>query len=444
MNEEEKKSDGEKPLIREDVIKLIEEHGEPEGLDLSDRNLKGIDLSGELGQLLNLQDINLSGTDLQEADLSRANLGGVDFGSANLRQVNLSGSDLKGAYFIEADLFGAILSGADLRRAYFNEADLSGADLSGAILSGAYFSEANLSDVDFSDADIIQADFTEAILRRSNFRGVHLNASDLTEADLSDADFRGAYLINVNFSRTILSEADLGSATVGWTSFGAVDLSVARGLDTVIHSGPSTIGIDTFQRSKGDIPEDFLRGCGLSPWEIEIIRLYDPALTPGEISEILDVHIFRKRTDGPLYIGGIFISYSHSDSKFVDKLYGELKKSGAVVWLDRHDLVAGSLEKQVARALRIQDIVIVVLSENSIDSDWVEHELEMARKKEKEENRDVLCPVALDDSWKVKVDGDVLWRQLKKKNVLDFSAWKTRKFSNQYGKLLDGIKIYYK
>ena len=35
----------EKPLTREDMLRLIEEHGGPEGLDLSGRNLRGIDLS---------------------------------------------------------------------------------------------------------------------------------------------------------------------------------------------------------------------------------------------------------------------------------------------------------------------------------------------------------------------------------------------------------------
>ena len=72
-----------------------------------------------------------------------------------------------------------------------------------------------------------------------------------------------------------------------------------------------------------------------------------------------------------------------------------------------------------------------MLSESSIKSDWVEHELDLARKKEKEEGRDVLCTVAIDGSWEEKVLGDnadPLWRQLKKKNVLDFSGWKTKTF----------------
>ena len=96
-------------------------------------------------------------------------------------------------------------------------------------------------------------------------------------------------------------------------------------------------------------------------------------------------------------------------------------------------MVAGPLQKQVSRAIRLNDVVLLVLSEASIKSDWVENELDMARRKEKEENRDVLCPVALDESWKAKAfdletDDRALWRTLTHKNILDFSGWKTKAF----------------
>ena len=96
----------------------------------------------------------------------------------------------------------------------------------------------------------------------------------------------------------------------------------------------------------------------------------------------------------------------------------------------------------------MNDIVLLVLSEESIKSDWVENELDVARRKEKEEKRDVLCPVALDESWKSKLD-DVksndrqLWRTLTHKNILDFSKWKTKTFGSQFEKLLRGMKICY-
>ena len=356
--------------------------------------------------------------DFSEADLSGADLREANLCGANLFKADLSKADLSEATLIEANLMGA---------------DLSEADLSGADLSKAYLSEANLCGANLDGADLSGA----------NLSGADLSEADLSDAYLSDADLREANLMWAIINDTNLSNADLNSTTIGWTKFVNVDLSTVRRLNTVIHRGPSTIGVDTISNWKGDIPEDFLRGCGMSQWEIEVAHLYNMALTPEAISEILDVRIFRARTEGAIYIGGIFISYSRADSKFVDKLYKELKESGGSVWLDRHDLLAGSLKEQLTRAIRIQDIAIVVLSENSIDSDWVENELEMARKKEKDEGRDVICPIALDDSWETKVEGDVLWRQLKLKVVLDFSSWQTEEFDRQFNRLLDGIKINY-
>ena len=114
----------------------------------------------------------------------------------------------------------------------------------------------------------------------------------------------------------------------------------------------------------------------MQPWEIEAAKLYDPALTPEQVNDIDSTRIFAART-GPLFLGGIFISYCHDDAKFVDKLYERLMEEGAATsGVDRHDMVAGDLQKQIDRAIRLNDVVLLVLSEASVNSDWVEHELE--------------------------------------------------------------------
>ncbi len=175
-------------------------------------------------------------------------------------------------------------------------------------------------------------------------------------------------------------------------------------------------------------------------------RLYDPTLTANEISE-LQYAIFDKRTRGPLFIGGVFISYCREDAKFVEKLYARLTKEQATVWLDQRDTLAGPLQRQIDRAIRLNDTVVLVLSRASIESAWVENELDLAWRKEKEENRNVICPIALDDSWKTKLQPDessrVLWLTLEKKNVLDFSKWRTKAFEPVYKNLVKGLRIYY-
>lgn len=85
-------------------------------------------------------------------------------------------------------------------------------------------------------------------------------------------------------------------------------------------------------------------------------------------------------------------------------------------------------------------------------SDWVWREIHEARKKEKDEGRDVLCPIALDDSWEHpdKYDKSVQYAVkthqvelgfLDRNHILDFSN--SRKFNSQFDRLVRGLKINY-
>jgi hypothetical protein len=101
----------------------------------------------------------------------------------------------------------------------------------------------------------------------------NLRGADLSGAYLAGANFRFVFLLGVNFrgadlrfatlSHAMLAYADFSNALIGFTDFGDVDLSHVKGLDTVKHNGPSTIGIDTIYRSGGKIPGIFLRGAGV-------------------------------------------------------------------------------------------------------------------------------------------------------------------------------------
>ncbi len=100
------------------------------------------------------------------------------------------------------------------------------------------------------------------------------------------------------------------------------------------------------------------------------------------------------------------------------------------------------------RSDRVNDGVILVLSEHSVGSDWVEKEVAWARKREKEENREILCPVAVDDTWKSegKAPGfaEVLLHQVRKKWIADFSKWQDDgRFEETFERLLRGLKTYY-
>jgi hypothetical protein len=127
----------EKPLTREDVLRLIEEHGgKTKGLDLSNKEFEGgIDLRG----------IDLFGIILERATLERAHLE-----RATLAGVNLEGATLFGAHLERANLLFAHLEGANLLQAHLEGAYLLGAHLEGADLSYAHLEGARLMWVKFS------------------------------------------------------------------------------------------------------------------------------------------------------------------------------------------------------------------------------------------------------------------------------------------------------
>jgi hypothetical protein len=121
-----------------------------------------------------------------------------------------------------------------------------------------------------------------------------------------------------------------------------------------------------------------------------------------------------------------------------------LKNKGIRFWRDTHDAVAGRLETQIDRAVRLNPTFLLVLSARSVESDWVEHEVRKARELEKDAKRDVICPIALDASWK-----DCRWparlrEQIMEYNILDFSKWSDNDFfSRQFSKLIEGLHIFY-
>ncbi|MCI0550403.1 MAG: toll/interleukin-1 receptor domain-containing protein, partial [Anaerolineae bacterium] len=200
----------------------------------------------------------------------------------------------------------------------------------------------------------------------------------------------------------------------------------------------------TIHKSKGKIPEEFLRGCGLSDADIEYAKLSNPDFSNEDVNKIL-YKVYELRANQAVQISPLFISYSHADGVFVDKLERHLNKNGIRFWRDVHDMKSGRIETQIDRAIRQNPTVLLILSEHSLKSDWVEHEVRTARELEKEMERDALCPVALDDSWKNSLWPKRVMEQVMEYNILDFSAWKDdSKFGNTFNKLIDGLGLFYK
>lgn len=76
----------------------------------------------------------------------------------------------------------------------------------------------------------------------------------------------------------------------------------------------------------------------------------------------------------------VFISYSHSDKYFAKKIAEDLMKDGIEVWWDNWEINAGDslIEKIFIEGLANSDYFLIILSKDSINSEWVKEELNTA------------------------------------------------------------------
>jgi hypothetical protein len=317
----------------------------------------------------------------------------------------------------EANLSVANLSVANLSRADLSRADLNRANLSVANLSVANLGRAYLMGVDLNRADLIEADLNGADLSGAYLMGAYLMGADLGVADLSGANLSGANLSGAN-----LSGANLSDAIIGETILDNLDLRTVTGLETVRHRFPSGITTRTLERSQGDIPEVFLRGVGLSDTFITYVR---------------------SLVARPIEYYTCFLSYSNKDQEIVDRLYADLQSKGVRCWYAPHKLKPGDYYRhEIEQSIRVYDKLVLVLSEHSIESEWVEKEVETALKREDsmDMTKQVLFPLRLDDAV---LQCRRAWvRSLRyHRHIADFTGWKQHDtYREQFERLLSHLK----
>jgi hypothetical protein len=348
----------------------------------------------------------------------------------DLSQTDFTGANLIGAYLVEANLNNTILADADiananLTKAQLNnaslvESDLSRATLIEAQLDGADLNHTNLGHANLRGASLIKADLSWAILRNANLSDVQLTEANLHSAGLTYADFTDAKLIGANLRRALL----------GWTKLANTDISVVKGLDAITHRGPSTVGIDTLYKSRGDIPVVFLQGCGV----------------PDEFITYLPSLVGARQA---IQFYSCFISYSHRDEEFSKRLHSRMRDAHLRVWYAPEDIKGGQkLHEQIDTAIQLHDRLVLVLSENSLQSEWVMTEIRKARKIENKEKRRKLFPIRLTDMETIRkwecFDADIgkdLAIEVREYYIPDFSNWKNHdSFEAAFNRLLRDLK----
>ena len=313
-----------------------------------------------------------------------------------------------------------ILRKANLKKANLRGADLSNVDFGRSNLSGAELSQSKLFQTEFFAADLRGANLTEADLRGAKFHLADLRAADLQRSDL----FR------VDFISSKLDFAKLGHARCMTTAFTDVDLSEVLGLEDVLHTGPSSIDVSTLVKLKTTISKEFLRGAGV----------------PDRITELIP-NLVESEQVSQFY--SCFISYNQNDDEFAKRLYSRMRDAHLRVWFAPEHIMGGEkIHEQIDRAIKTYDKLLIVLSEHSLQSNWVMTELRKARRSELAEGRRKLFPVRLVNYEKLRDwecfdadSGKDLAIEIREYFIPDFTDWKDdNAFEVAFRKLVEDLK----
>src|SRR5689334_13842364 len=109
----------------------------------------------------------------------------------------------------------------------------------------------------------------------------------------------------------------------------------------------------------------------------------------------------------------LFLSYARADAAFANRLATTLEQAGFTIWWDA--LIEGgeAYSRSIAEALEKADVVIVLWSANSVESDWVRDEAAQGRERHR------LVPLSIDGT-----RPPLGFRQYQ---VVDISRWHGRK-----------------
>jgi uncharacterized protein YjbI with pentapeptide repeats len=309
------------------------------------------------------------------------------------------------------------LRGLDLSRADLSERDLSNIDFSGSDLNRVDFSGSRLDTTDITGTFTDHSKLADCNARRTKWRGSKLYHVVAPRSDFSFAEFNGTHIqrcdfrgskfykamICAEFDEVEVSGANFENSYVVASSFFNTDLSAAAHLNLASFHSRCRIHYQTIQRSS-NVPSRLLEACGVAHFHIPHIDA-----------------ISRNAAKLP----SCFISYSAMDDKFIERFRNELANKGVRSWFAPRDLPFGAPTRDVIETqIDSNDRLIVVLSRHSLQSQWVEFEVETALEIERKNGTNIIIPVCIDDAvFKTKVS----WARhiVRTRNIARYENWRS-------------------
>ena len=147
----------------------------------------------------------------------------------------------------------------------------------------------------------------------------------------------------------------------------------------------------------------------------------------------------------------LFLSFLHGHllPHLITDHLGIWRQDKLRVWYAPEDMKAGrKIHEQIDSAIRLHDKFLIVLSEHSMDSEWVKTEIRHARKREVDEGRRVLFQIrllpfeAIRDWSAFAADvGKDMAGEIRECFIPDFSQWKDHDaFEAAYQRLMEDFR----
>ncbi|HEV7573434.1 MAG TPA: TIR domain-containing protein [Thermoanaerobaculia bacterium] len=276
-------------------------------------------------------------------------------------------------------------------------------DLSGVQLIAESLDDYDLRAANFSGAFLQQVTFTVSMCNGASFANAQLLAVVFLLAELRECDFTNVTVEATVFHWCSLDGSDFTNARFVHTAFADVSLTSVRGLDATRSSRDNSIGIGTFFES-GGLAQSFLR----------------TARVPEEFIQYASSLVGKA-----IEYYSCFLSHSSKDHEFTQCLYNDLQGNDIRTWFAPEDLKIGErFRSRIDESIRIHDKLVLILSANSVISDWVETEVESALEREQKEGKDVLFPIAIDEEG---FTSNQPWAAdiRRKRHIGDFRKWKS-------------------
>lgn len=302
---------------------------------------------------------------------------GVEFNSVAAHSLKFYKCDFYACQFAHAKLKNATLFKCNAQGARFTNCALDGIHISDTIADSLSVLFSNLANSTFSDSVLSALTINATEFQEAYFSRNRISLSLITKGAFNNVKFNENEFFHTQFKSCSFRGSSFEADIFDQTEIVGTSLAGISGLGTIRHHGPSSCDFNTLLDPSAHIPRNFLKGIGVR----EMVADYIPALTS---------------CGSPFEYYSCFISHSEKDSKFVKRLYDYLDGKKIRTWYAPEDLQGGKkVHEQIDGAIRAYDRLIIILSHNSIKSNWVKEEICRAFRKEKKTCKRVLYPISL-------------------------------------------------